>query len=362
MAYCPRSSLPAQVLAWLARRLATCSLRARPARAAPAAGPGGPPGRRGIGAAGRAVVPPRRPRGRHLQDRGRRQHGPAAARTGRPGLLPARRQLHHQPGQLGEWLAEMTDSGEAVVVDGLGTRVQRPRGWGNQKLLYHAKRHPHTAQGVAVATIHGHSLGWLDGAGRAAATSRSSSPWQAWTTRWIESRSQACWTAASAAWPRPAGTGMRRSATAAPKTPSPSSGGPTTASRRGCAPGRAVDRPSGQRVGAPPLARAVVSRPGRLPRHRRADLPRPLAPPGPYMTPASRTPSIDCPLLGGATARRGTDQPYPAADDPLDRAPRRWTARPAASTDRLVRGARPGETRARPDFWEPIIVLISAAG
>jgi hypothetical protein len=40
--------------------------------------------------------------------------------------------------------------------------VQRPRGWANQKLLYDAKRHTHTAQGMAVATIWGDLL-WVDG-------------------------------------------------------------------------------------------------------------------------------------------------------------------------------------------------------
>jgi hypothetical protein len=64
--------------------------------------------------------------------------------------------------QLGAWLGEMARSGEAVLLDGLATRVQRPRGWGNQKVLYDAKRHAHTAQGVALATVHGDLL-WLDG-------------------------------------------------------------------------------------------------------------------------------------------------------------------------------------------------------
>jgi hypothetical protein len=63
---------------------------------------------------------------------------------------------------LGQWLGEMTTCGEAVVVDGLATRVQRPRGWANQKVLYDAKRHTHTAQGLAVSTIHGNLL-WVDG-------------------------------------------------------------------------------------------------------------------------------------------------------------------------------------------------------
>jgi hypothetical protein len=63
---------------------------------------------------------------------------------------------------LRHWLGEMTAAGEAVVVDGLATRVQRPRGWANQKVLYDAKRHAHTAQGLAISTIHGDLL-WCDG-------------------------------------------------------------------------------------------------------------------------------------------------------------------------------------------------------
>jgi hypothetical protein len=63
---------------------------------------------------------------------------------------------------LRELLVEMAQAGEAVVVDGLATRVQRPCGWANQKVLYDCKRHTHTAQGLAVSTIHGDLL-WLDG-------------------------------------------------------------------------------------------------------------------------------------------------------------------------------------------------------
>ena len=44
----------------------------------------------------------------------------------------------------------------------LATRVQRPCGWGNQKVLYDCKRHAHTAQGLALSTIHGDLL-WCDG-------------------------------------------------------------------------------------------------------------------------------------------------------------------------------------------------------
>jgi hypothetical protein len=59
-------------------------------------------------------------------------------------------------------LVEMAASGEVVVVDGLATRVQRPSGWANQKVLYDAKRHSHTAQGLAISTIQGDLL-WRDG-------------------------------------------------------------------------------------------------------------------------------------------------------------------------------------------------------
>jgi DDE superfamily endonuclease len=63
---------------------------------------------------------------------------------------------------LRHWLAEMAQAGEAVVVDGLATRVQRPAGWANQKVVYDAKRHAHSAQGLAISTIHGDLL-WCDG-------------------------------------------------------------------------------------------------------------------------------------------------------------------------------------------------------
>jgi hypothetical protein len=63
---------------------------------------------------------------------------------------------------LAQRLAEMAATGEAAVLDGLATRVQRPRSWANQKVLYDAKRHTHTAQGIAVTTVDGDLL-WCDG-------------------------------------------------------------------------------------------------------------------------------------------------------------------------------------------------------
>jgi hypothetical protein len=64
--------------------------------------------------------------------------------------------------QLQQRLGEMAEVGEAACVDGLATRVQRPAGWANQKVLYDAKRHTHTAQGVALSSVHGDLL-WCDG-------------------------------------------------------------------------------------------------------------------------------------------------------------------------------------------------------
>jgi hypothetical protein len=163
MAYCPRSSLPANVLAWLARRLAHLA-PPRPPRT------GGTPPLAlevrldAVGAvildglsyrrAGRAVGISKTEVGDSLD----LLLGALAAL----GFCQPDGSFITSLAGLRRWLAEMAAAGEAVLVDGLGTRVQRPRGWANQKVLYDAKRHTHTAQGVAVATIHGDLL-WVDG-------------------------------------------------------------------------------------------------------------------------------------------------------------------------------------------------------
>src|SRR6266516_3747548 len=150
MADCPRSSLPASVLAWLAARLAHLA-------------PPRPPGKGGtpplalevrldaVGSvlldglsyrrAGRAVGISKTEVGDSMD----LLLGELAAL----GFCQPDGSFLTRADQLGEHLAEMARSGEAVLVDGLATRVQRPRGWGNQKVLDDAKRHPHTAQGVA---------------------------------------------------------------------------------------------------------------------------------------------------------------------------------------------------------------------
>ncbi len=163
MSYCPRSSLPAHVLAWLAARLGHL-LPPRPP------GQGGTPPlplevrldavaavlldglsyRR----AGRAVGISKTEVGDSMD----LLLGP----LGELGFCQPDGTFITSLDQLRQWLGEMAQAGEAVCLDGLATRVQRPRGWANQKILYDPKRHAHTAQGLALSTIWGDLL-WVDG-------------------------------------------------------------------------------------------------------------------------------------------------------------------------------------------------------
>ena len=162
-ASCPRSSLPAKVLTWLAGRLADLN----------------PPRRPGQGGTRPLVLEVRLDAVAAVildglsYRRAGRMVGISKTEVGDSlDLLlgPLADLGFCQPdgtfvtglGELGERLAEMARSGEAVCVDGLATRVQRPRSWANQKVLYDAKRHTHTAQGLAVSTIWGDLL-WVDG-------------------------------------------------------------------------------------------------------------------------------------------------------------------------------------------------------
>jgi hypothetical protein len=163
LSYCPRSSLPAAVLAWLADRLGHL-LPPRP----PSQG-GTPPLPLEVRLDAVAAV---------ILDglsyrRAGRMVGISKTEVGDSMDLllgPLAAVGYCQPdgtfittlADLGQWLGEMAKVGEVVVVDGLATRVQRPCGWANQKVLYDAKRHAHSAQGLALSTIHGDLL-WVDG-------------------------------------------------------------------------------------------------------------------------------------------------------------------------------------------------------
>jgi len=161
LSYCPRSSLPAAVLAWLAARLA--HLAPRPT------GRGGTPPIAlevrldAVGAvildglsyrrAGRMVAISKTEVGDSMD----LLLGELAAL----GVCQPDGTFVTSLDELRQRLVEMARTGEAVCVDGLAVRVQRPAGWTNQKVLYDSKRHAHTAQGVSVSTIHGDLL-WCD--------------------------------------------------------------------------------------------------------------------------------------------------------------------------------------------------------
>ena len=163
MPYCPRSSLPAQVLVWLADRLTALS-------------PPRPPGQRGrpplrlevrLDAVGAVLLD-----GLSYRRAGR-MVGMSKSEVGDSldlllgalaalGICQPDGTFVTSLADLAQRLAEMADTGEAAVLDGLATRVQRPAGWANQKVLYDAKRHTHTAQGLALSTVDGDLL-WCDG-------------------------------------------------------------------------------------------------------------------------------------------------------------------------------------------------------
>ena len=281
MSYCPRSSLPADVLAWLARRLVHLT-------------PPRPPGRGGTPPlalevrldAVAAVI---------LDGLSYRRAGRAVGisktevgdsvdlllgQLGALGFCQPEGTFITTLDQLQQRLGEMAEVGEAVCVDGLATRVQRPAGWANQKVLYDAKRHTHTAQGVALSSVHGDLLwcdgGWpgscheqellvlsglggvLDAAGVATILDRG------FPGHGEGSRALAC-----AGWGS-ADQGLAHRQAAGVQPPP----------GRAAGAGGAGDRPSGQRVGVAPLARATVPGPGCLPGRWRTGMPWPLAAPG----------------------------------------------------------------------------------
>jgi hypothetical protein len=160
--YSPRSSLPVEVLTWLTGRLASLL-------------PPRPPGRGGtpplalevrLDAVGAVVLD-----GLSYRRAGR-MVGISKTEVGDSialllgelaalGVCQPDGTFVTSLADLRDRLVEMAATSEAVCIDGLATRVQRPRSWANQKVLYDAKRHTHTAQDVVVSTIHGDLL-WCD--------------------------------------------------------------------------------------------------------------------------------------------------------------------------------------------------------
>jgi hypothetical protein len=163
LSYCPRSSLPVEVLAWLAGRLAHLI----PPR------PPGQGGNRPLALAVRldavaAVVLDGLSYRRAARVVGISKTEVATAwtccwaRSARWGSAsPTARSSLPSPTCANGWRRWPRPARRSAWT-GWRPGVQRPSGWTNQKVLYDAKRHTHTAQGLALSTIHGDLL-WCDG-------------------------------------------------------------------------------------------------------------------------------------------------------------------------------------------------------
>ena len=165
----------------------------------------------------------------------------------------------------------------------LATRVQRPSGWANQEVLYDAKRHAHTAQGLSLSTIWGDLL-WLDGGwpGSCHKHELLGLAGLAGTLDNVEVVSLLV-------------RGFRGMAKTRERWHAPV-GDRRTIDRlsdaqraynclqAGLRAGGAVDRAPGQRLVAAPLAWAAVPGPGRFPRRRGAWCAWAAGPPGSHMT------------------------------------------------------------------------------
>jgi hypothetical protein len=236
LSYCPRSSLPVEVLTWLTGRLAHLLPPRQPGRG------GTPPLALEVrlDAVGAVVLD-----GLSYRRAGRRvgisktEVGDSMAlllgELATLGVCQPDGTFVTSLADLCDRLMEMATTGEAVCIDGLATRVQRPRSWANQKVLYDAKRHAHTAQGVVVSTIHGDLL-WCDG-GWPGSCHEHELLALSGITEMLDVTGSSPWlTGAFGAWPRSAGTGMPRSGTGGPRIGSPTPSVPTTATRPACAP------------------------------------------------------------------------------------------------------------------------------
>jgi hypothetical protein len=233
LSYCPRSSLPADVLAWLARRLAHLTPPRPPGR-------GDPPLALEVRLDAVAAV--------ILDGLSYRRAGRTVGisktevgdsvdlllgQLGALGFCQPDGTFITTLDQLQQRLGEMAEVGEAACVDGLATRVQRPAGWANQKVLYDAKRHTHAAQGVALSSVHSDLL-WCDGGWPGSCHEQE---------LLVLSGLGGVLNAAEVAtildrgfrgMARIASTGMRRLGIGGPRIGSPTGSGRSTAARPGC--------------------------------------------------------------------------------------------------------------------------------
>jgi hypothetical protein len=190
---CPRSSLPAKVLGWLAARLAHLN----------------PPRRSGQGGTRPLALEVRldavvavildglsyRRVGRMVGisktevGDGRRWPGPAARPAWCAWVLSARRHLHHRPRRPAPWLAERTRSGEAVCLDGLAIRVQRPRGGPTRRCCTTPSGTPTPPRAWPSRASPATCCGWT-AAGRATAMSTNWWHCRGWMGRRTASRCQ----------------------------------------------------------------------------------------------------------------------------------------------------------------------------
>jgi hypothetical protein len=221
--------------AWLAGRSLGPPAPTAPTQAwrHPAAVAGGPPGRRRRRAARRAVVPARRPGGRHLQDRGRRQHDLLLGPLGALGFCQPDGTFITSLESLASGCRRWPRSARRSWWMGWPLGCSDPVGGPTRRSCTTPNGTPTPPRALPSRPSTATCYDWT-GAGRATVMSTSSSTWQGWTTFWTRSRSPACWTAGSAGWPRPARTGMCRSAIAASRTASATPSGRSTACRRGC--------------------------------------------------------------------------------------------------------------------------------
>jgi hypothetical protein len=197
--YCPRSSLPAKVLAWLAARLAHLN----------------PPRRSGQGGTRPLALEVRLDAVAAVildglsYRRAGRMVGISKTEVGDSlDLLlgPLGALGFCQPDgtfitgldDLRRWLAEMTRSGEAVCLDGLAIRVQRPRGGPTRRCCTTPSGTPTPPRAWPSRASTATCCGWT-AAGRATAMSTNWWHCRGWMGRWTASRWLACWIGGSGA-------------------------------------------------------------------------------------------------------------------------------------------------------------------